>query len=116
MVALRAMLATALILNGMAMPPAAAMHGNGAVDTASHAGHHPPDSAPSDSHADHSAGLPGDDCCDGANCDCGCAVPQVGTPPVTVTRMALRAALLEFAFVMKTFHSSPLAAPFRPPA
>jgi hypothetical protein len=59
---------------------------------------------------------PGGDCCGGASCDCGCAAPQVATLPVTLSRDAWPAALPDFTFVAKPFHSSPYDAPFRPPA
>lgn len=113
-IVLRVLLAVALILNGMAVPPAVAMHA--IAGAASHSGHHAPDTAPGQSHADHSAGMPGGDCCEGLGCDCGCTVPQAATLPITLPRTAWRVALPEFTFVVKSFHSSPLAAPFRPPA
>lgn len=114
MIALRALLAVFLLLNSMAMPPATAMHAAGGM--ASHAGHHQSMPAPDTMPAHHGHGSPAGDCCDGMGCDCGCAMSQAATPPTALPRTAWQAALPEFAFVVKSFDSSPLAAPFRPPA
>jgi hypothetical protein len=111
---IRALLAVALILNGMAVTPAVAMHA--APGVASHSDHHPQGPAPGDSHADHSSDVPGGDCCEGAACDCGCAVPQAASLPVMAPYATWQAALPEFAFAVKSFHSGPRATPFRPPA
>jgi hypothetical protein len=112
--ALRALLAVILLLNGTAMPAAAAIHA--AAGAARHASHDQPGHAPGSAPGHHSSGAVGGDCCDGMGCDCGCAVSQAATPPVALPRTAWRAALPEFAFIVKSFDSSPLAAPFRPPA
>jgi hypothetical protein len=115
-IVLRALSAIALIVNGMAVPPATAMQATAMAGEASHASHHPEEPMPAASHADHSAGVPGGDCCEGPGCDCGCAVPQAVNLSIALPRAAWRAASSEFTFVVKSFHSSPHAAPFRPPA
>jgi len=60
--------------------------------------------------------LPGGDCCEDMSCDCGCAAPPVATLPVSPLRVSWGTALPEFNFAVKSFHSSTLSAPFRPPA
>lgn len=118
MIVARTLIAVLLLLNGLVMQPAAALHAP--AGTASHAGHMP-DSASSDfagdvSHAQHSTGTVDDNCCESANCDCGCAAPHAATLPVAAQRASWQAALPAFAFAVKSFHSDPLPAPFRPPA
>ena len=118
MIVARTLIAVLLLLNGLVMQPVAALHAP--AGNASHAGHMP-DSASSDfagdvSHAQHSSGTVSDDCCESANCDCGCAAPHAATLPVAVQRTCWQAALPAFAFAVKSFHSDPLSAPFRPPA
>jgi hypothetical protein len=49
-------------------------------------------------------------------CSCGCAVPHALVLPVIPLLPAWRPMLPEFAFVVKSFHSDTLTAPFRPPA
>lgn len=114
MTLLRALIAVVLLLNGMAMPPATAMHAAGGA--ASHAGHQAPAPDQAGSHDHHSSGMPDDNCCEDMSCDCGCAVPQAATLPVSLPRTSWRASLPDFTFVVKSFHSSPISAPFRPPA
>ena len=120
MIVVRSLLAVLLFLNGLVMQPSAASHA--ATGMAAHTGHMPnaaygdSDSADDASHAHHSMGTTGDDCCDTATCDCGCAAPHAATLPVAVQRTSWQAALPLFAFSVKSFHSDPFAAPFRPPA
>lgn len=116
MIVLRSVLAVVLLLSGQVMQPATALH----AAAASHAGHaldaayaDPADSAP---HAHHCTDMAIGDCCETTNCDCGCAAPHAPTLPVSPPRTNWRAALPEFAFVVKSFHSNTLPAPFRPPA
>lgn len=107
---LRAMLVLAMMLNGTALPPAAAT--DNAPDIAAHAGYHgmdhPSDQAP--------AGQPFSDCCDGMGCGCGCAGPQMVTPPVAAMLRAWDRATAVFASEVAPFSASLIAAPFRPPA
>lgn len=114
MTLLRAVIAVVLLLNGMAMPPATAMHT--AAGAASHAGHQSPAPDQAGSHDHQSASTPDGNCCEDMSCDCGCAVPQAATLSMSLPRTSWRAPLPEFTFVVKSFHSSPPSAPFRPPA
>jgi hypothetical protein len=66
--------------------------------------------------ADDPGGGHASDCCSQAACDCGCAAPQAMTAPVSLSRTSWRTALPRFTVVVKSFNSSPLPAPFRPPA
>jgi hypothetical protein len=116
--AFRVLVAVVLLLNGLAMPPASALHAG--AGSASHAGH-TPDSASAGlagdaSHCHHSADMESSDCCEISTCDCGCAAPQAATLPLRVLRTSWQPALPIFSFKVKSCHSSPLPAPFRPPA
>ncbi|HUO81789.1 MAG TPA: hypothetical protein VM616_02905, partial [Gammaproteobacteria bacterium] len=107
---LRALFVLALMLNGAAPPPAAAM--DDAPDAATHAGHHgmdhPSDQAPADQ--------PTDDCCVGMGCGCGCAGPQmVPLPVATPLRIWDRASAVPTLEGVR-FSASLIVAPFRPPA
>ncbi|HKY00161.1 MAG TPA: CopL family metal-binding regulatory protein [Steroidobacteraceae bacterium] len=118
MITFRALLAVVLLLNGLVMPPATALHA--ATGMASHTGH-APHPALADSGTDapishHAADMTGGDCCDAARCDCGCAASHVLTLPVSQPGTAWRTALPGFTFVVKSLPSSPLPALFRPPA
>jgi hypothetical protein len=104
------------VLAGMGGTSAAAIHPPMAADEGAHAGHQPASPTQDDVHEHHSAPVTGGECCDDTGCDCGCAVPQVATSPGNQTRSDWPTALPEFAFVVKSFHSSPRNAPFRPPA
>lgn len=107
---LRALLVLALMLNGTAMPSAAAM--DDAPGAGTHAGHHgmdhPSDQAPADQ--------PIGDCCDGMGCGCGCAGPQMVPLPVAATPRAWDRAPAVFIFKFAPFSARLIAAPFRPPA
>jgi hypothetical protein len=107
---LRALLVLALMLNGTAMPPAAAM--DDAPDAATHAGHHGMDDAPDEAPADKASG----DCCDDIGCGCGCAGPQTVPLPVAGTLRAWDRAPAAFTFKVAPFSASLVTAPFRPPA
>ena len=107
---LRALLVLALMLNGTAMPPAAAM--DDAPDAATHAGHHGMDHASQQAPADE----PADDCCDGMGCGCGCAGPQMIPLPVAATPRIWDGAPAVLTFKLAPFSASLIAAPFRPPA
>ena len=107
---LRALLVLALMLNGTAMPPAAAM--DDAPDAATHAGHHGMDHPPDQTPADQ----PTDDCCDGMGCGCGCAGPQMVPLPVAATLRTWDKAPAVLIIKVAPFAASPIAAPFRPPA
>jgi hypothetical protein len=111
---LRVLVAIVLLLNGMAMPPATAMHM--AAGAASHAGHQSPAPDHAGSHDHQSSSMPDGNCCEDMSCDCGCAVPHAVTLTMSLPRTSWRAALSDFTFVVKSFHSSSLPAPFRPPA
>ena len=111
---LRALIAFVLLLNGLTMPPATAMHA--AAGAASHAVHASPDPAPDASHHHESGPMAGGDCCENMSCDCGCAVPQAVTLVASLPHDFSRTTFPEFTFVVKSIHSSPLSAPFRPPA
>lgn len=111
---LRALLAVLLLLNGLAMPPAHAMHATGGM--ASHAGHHQSMPAPDSMPGHQGHGAPGGDCCTGVGCSCGCAVPHALVMPAVPLLPALHIPLPDFTFVVKSIDSSPLTAPFRPPA
>ena len=119
-IVVRSLMAVLLLLNGLVMQPSAASHA--ATGMAAHTGHVPnaasaaSDFADDASHAHHSMGTTGDDCCETATCDCGCAAPHAATLPVAVQRTSWQAALPSFAFSVKSFHSEPFPAPFRPPA
>jgi hypothetical protein len=117
-IALRALLAVVLLLNGLAVPPVGAAHA--ATGMASHAGH-APDSAPAGSspdasHGEHADSVTGAGCCEVAACDCGCAAPQAMTLPVSLPRASWRTALFRSTFIATPLYSSPRPAPFRPPA
>ena len=118
MITFRALLALVLLLNSLAMPPAIALHvATGMASHAGHAAHPAPAASGTDAPMAHHIGdMTGGDCCDTARCDCGCAAPHVLTLPVSQPGTAWRTALPGFAFVVKSFHSSPLPALFRPPA
>jgi len=116
MASLRALMVVLLVLNGASAAPAAAIHAPMAGDEASHAGHHPDVPVRDAVHEHESAPMPGGDCCEDTSCDCGCAVPQVATSPGNLARSDWPTALSGFAFVVKSFLSSPRNAPFRPPA
>jgi hypothetical protein len=107
---IRALLVLALMLNGAAPPPAAAM--NDAPDAATHAGHqgmdHPSDQAPDDQ--------PFGDCCDGMGCGCGCAGPQMVPLPVVATPRAWDRASAVPTLEGVRFSASLIVVPFRPPA
>jgi hypothetical protein len=62
------------------------------------------------------AASPAGDCCGGVSCECGCAVPQAASLPASLPRGVWATVLPEFTFLVKSFHSSPHNAPFRPPA
>lgn len=113
-IVLRALFAVILLLNGLAMPPAHAMHATGGM--ASHAGHHSPMPAPESMPGHQGHGAPAGDCCNGMGCSCGCAVPHALILPVMSPLPVLLPAFPEFTFVVKSFDSDPLTAPFRPPA
>jgi hypothetical protein len=109
----RVLLALALILNGMAMPPAVAMVG--ASSGPEHAGHHMPESPPGQPSTDDGGDQPGS-CCDRMGCDCGCAGPQA----VPFTAVVAPGAW-DRAPTLSVLSSTPvlpnlIAAPFRPPA
>ncbi len=107
---IRALLVLALMLNGAAPPPAAAM--DDAPDAATHAGHHgmdhPSDQAPADK--------PLGDCCEGMGCGCGCAGPQTLSLPVAVPLRAWDRAPAVPTLEGVRFSASLIVAPFRPPA
>jgi hypothetical protein len=112
----RASVVVLLVLNGAGTAPAAAIHAPMAADEATHAGHHPAGPAVDAVHEHGDAPVSFGDCCDDTGCDCGCAVQQFATPPGNLARGDRAAWLPEFAFVVKSFHSSPRNAPYRPPA
>ena len=120
----RTLIAVMLLLNGLAVPPASATHVGAGEVSPSHDGHGPDptpaDPGPDGSHAHHSTDVSNDmaggDCCETVGCDCGCAAPHATTLPVSLPRGSWGLALPEFTFAVKSFHSSPIAAPFRPPA
>jgi hypothetical protein len=123
-VPIRVLIAVMLLLNGLAVPPASASHTSTGATSPSHDGHGQ-DSAPADpgpeglhSHQsnDVSNDIAGGDCCEASGCDCGCAAPQATTLPVSLPRVSWRLAPSQFTFAVKSFHSSPLSTPFRPPA
>ncbi len=114
MIVLRTLVAVVLLLNGMAMPPATAMHT--AAGATSHAGHDSPAPARDGPHDHDAAGMADGDCCEDSSCDCGCAVPHAVSLAASLPRTSWRTTLPEFTFVVKSFHSSPRSAPFRPPA
>ena len=111
---LRALIAFVLLLNGLTMPPATAMHATAA--SASHAGHVAPEPAQDAPHRHESGHTAGGDCCEDMSCDCGCAGPQAVTLVASLPHEFWRTTFPEFTFVVKSIHSSPLSAPFRPPA
>lgn len=114
MTLIRALIALALLLNGMAMPPATAMHM--AAGAVSHAGHEAPVPDQAGSHDHQSTSMPDGNCCEDMSCDCGCTVPQTTSLSMSSPRTSWRAELPDFTFVVKSIHSSPHSAPFRPPA
>jgi hypothetical protein len=107
---IRALLVLALMLNGAASPPAAAM--DDASGAATHSGHHGMDHPSDQVPADQSFG----DCCDGMGCGCGCAGPQMVPLPVAATPRAWDRAPAVFTFKVAPFSASLVTAPFRPPA
>jgi hypothetical protein len=111
---LRALIAFVLLLNGLTMPPATAMHTAGGA--ASHTGHVSPEPAQDASHHHESGHIAGGNCCENTSCDCGCAVPQAVPLVALLPHDFSRTTFPEFTFIVKSFHSSPLSAPFRPPA
>jgi len=111
---LRALTAVVLLLNDIAVPPATAMHTT--AGATSHAGHDLPAPSQDGPHDHDAAGMAGGDCCEDMSCDCGCAVPNAVTVVSSLPRTSWRTTFAEFMFVVKSFHSSPLSAPFRPPA
>lgn len=107
MTLIRALFVLALMLNGAAPPPAAAM--DDAPDAATHAGHQGMDhQAPDDQ--------PSGDCCDGTGCDCGCAGPQMVPLLVAATPRAWDKAPAVPTLEGVRFSASLIVAPFRPPA
>jgi hypothetical protein len=123
-VLIRVLIAVMLLLSGLAVPPASASHVTTDATSPSHDGHGqdstPADPGPEGSHSHHSTDvsndMAGNDCCEIPGCDCGCAAPHAATLPVSLPRVSWGMALSEFAFAVKSFHSSPLSTPFRPPA
>lgn len=121
---IRVLIAVMLLLNGLAVPPASATHVAEGATSPSHEGHgpHPTAAEPDsdESHAHHSSDVSNDmtggDCCEAPGCDCGCAAPHATTLPVSLPRLTWGVTLSEFTFAVKSFHSSPLSVPFRPPA
>lgn len=110
----RALIAVVLLLNGMAVPPAMAMRM--AADAAPHAGHEAPVTDQAGSHDHQSTSMPDGNCCEDMSCECGCTVPQTVSLFMSPPRTSWRATLPDFTFVVKSIHSSPHSAPFRPPA
>ena len=121
---IRVLIAVMLLLNGLAVPPASASHVAMGTTSPSHDGHGQGsarvDPGPQGTHSHHSADVANDmaggDCCETPGCDCGCAAPQATTLPVSLPRVSWGMALSEFTFAVKSFHSSSISAPFRPPA
>lgn len=118
----RVLIAVMLLLNGLAVPSAS--HATAGASSPPHDGHvqdsRPADTGVAESHSHHSADESTDvemgDCCETSGCECGCAAPQSTTLPVSLARVSWGTALPEFAFTVKSLHSSPLSTPFRPPA
>lgn len=107
---LRALFVLALMLNGTVLPHASAM--DDAPDAATEAGHHGMEHSSEQAPADKPIG----DCCDGMGCGCGCAGPQTVPLPVAGTLRAWDRAPAAFTCKVAPFSSSPVTAPFRPPA
>lgn len=85
----------------------------------SHAGHSATDPGSADAPIEHdhdSGSMPGGDCCEDMSCDCGCAVPHAVTLPASLPRTSWNSVISEFAFSVKSFHTSSPSTPFRPPA
>lgn len=109
----RVLLALALILNGTAMPPAAAMAA--ASDAADHSGHHMPNPPAGQAATDESGELPGS-CCYGIGCDCGCAGPHAVPLAAGAAPGAWNATPAASGFSSALLLPDLIAAPFRPPA
>ena len=99
----RALIAVVLLLNGLVIQPAAAF--NASAPATGEA-----------SHMHHAMGEAGDDCCETTACDCGCAISQAATLPVTMPRTSCQVAPPAFGLAARHFHTRPLSTPFRPPA
>ena len=111
---LRALLALALMLNGTALPPAAAT--GTPPNHATHAHQHVPNGLPDQAPAGDLAPGPATDCCDGKACDCGCTAPQAGPLRRAATSRAWTAVPVRPATVNAPYASSLISTPFRPPA
>jgi hypothetical protein len=111
---LRILFILALLLNAAAAMASAVP--DATPEPSGHAAHHGSDDAPSAPAGDgHGVGH-STDCCSQSGCDCGCAAPQVTTLPISVPRTAWRTAIPRITYIVKSVHSNPLPAPFRPPA
>lgn len=112
---LHALLALAVVLNGMTLPTAsAAIEAPDAPATgAHHMGHGTaPERAPIDSEPE----APMTDCCQAGDCDCGCTAPQVSAPRMAATPQ-IPAVLPAVDVLLRVPRvSATEGVPFRPPA
>lgn len=111
---LHALLALAVMLNGLAPPMAsAAVEEPDAPVSTHHMGH---GTAPEQTPADGEPEAPMTDCCQAGDCDCGCTAPQVSAPRIAATPR-IPAISRAVPVPLRTPHLSDTeGAPFRPPA
>ncbi len=114
---LHALLALAVMLNGLTLPAAGAMAEVAEEPAAAMSEHHSGHGAmPEQTSPDEQTEMPASGCCQAGDCDCGCTAPQLIAPRQAMTPRVSRSLPPVPAPVRAPRVSGTRGVPFRPPA